>query len=76
MPSWTRRTAALATAASLLVACAPAAFDACPPVAPYSREFQARAAGELALLPPAGALEEMLKDYASLRDQLRACGRR
>ena len=40
----------------------------------YSREFQARAAEELALLPEGSAIEEMLADYAVMREQARACG--
>ena len=39
----------------------------------YGREFQARAAEELASLPNASAIGEMLSDYAVMRDQLRAC---
>jgi hypothetical protein len=37
----------------------------------YSREFQARAAEELALLPELSAIEEMLADYAVMREQVR-----
>ena len=56
--------AVLANAASLLTGCATVASDvgvleACPPVVEYSREFQARAAEELALLPEESAIEEM-----------------
>jgi hypothetical protein len=39
----------------------------------YSREFQARAADELALLPERSAVAEMMGDYAVMRDQARAC---
>ncbi len=46
----------------------------CPPVVEYSREFQARAAEERALLPEGSATMEMLTDYAVLREQARACG--
>ncbi len=35
---------------------------ACPTVVAYSREFQARAAEELALLPEGSAVAEMLSD--------------
>jgi hypothetical protein len=42
-------------------------------VVEYGREFQARAAEELALLPQGSALAEMLADYAVMRDQARAC---
>jgi len=43
-------------------------------VVEYDREFQARAAGELYLLPEKSAIAEMLSDYAVMRDQARACG--
>ena len=39
----------------------------------YSREFQARAAEELMILPDGTAIAEMLSDYAVMRDQARAC---
>ncbi|MDD9924793.1 MAG: hypothetical protein OXR03_03090 [Rhodospirillaceae bacterium] len=47
---------------------------ACPPVVEYSREFQARAAEELAMLPDGSAVVEMMRDYAVMREQSRACG--
>lgn len=47
----------------------------CPPVVEYSREFQARAADELDLLPEGSAIAEMLSDYAVIRDQVRMCSR-
>ncbi len=73
-----RRLVALALATSLLSGCATVGSDrvaqgTCPPVVEYSREFQARAAEELALLPEASAVQDMLTDYAVVRDQLRAC---
>jgi hypothetical protein len=46
---------------------------ACPPVVAYSREFQAQAAEELALLPKNSAAAEMLSDYAVMREQAGAC---
>lgn len=46
---------------------------ACPPVVEYSREFQARAAEELVLLPEGSAIVEMLSDYAVMREQSRFC---
>jgi len=51
-----RRLAGLTIAASLLTACATGGFEprivaVCPPVVEYSREFQARAAEEVELLP-------------------------
>ena len=45
----------------------------CPPVVEYGREFQARAAEDLALLPQGSAVAEMLSDYAVMREQARFC---
>ncbi len=75
---WKRRLAVLATATSLLTGCATVGSDGravriCPPVVDYSREFQTRAAEELALLPEGSAISEMLSDYAVMRDQARGC---
>jgi len=73
---WMRQLAVLAIATSLLTACATVGsetggFGTCAPVVEYSREFQARAAEELALLPEGSAVAEMLSDYAVMRDQAR-----
>ena len=51
----------------------PGGRRACPPVVEYSREFQARAAMELALLPDASAIAEMLSDYTVMREQVGVC---
>ena len=40
---------------------------------PPSRECQARAAKELALLQEGSAVAEMLSDYAVIREQARVC---
>ncbi|MCH2078630.1 MAG: hypothetical protein MK180_17450 [Rhodobacteraceae bacterium] len=71
---WRRRLAVLVIATSLLTGCATAGFEAggvaaCPPVVEYSREFQARAAEEMAMLPDGSALVEMMGDYAVMRGQ-------
>jgi hypothetical protein len=42
-------------------------------VVEYSREFLARAAGELDLLPSGSATEQMFADYQVMRDQARTC---
>lgn len=75
---WKRRLAALAIATNLLSGCAKGGSDggghrACPPVVEYSAEFQTLAAGELALLPEGSTIEEMLRDYAVMREQARVC---
>jgi hypothetical protein len=75
---WKRQLAALAIATSLLSGCATVGSDVgglgtCPPVLEYSREFQARGADELSLLPERSVLAEMMSDYAVLREQARAC---
>jgi hypothetical protein len=56
-----------------LAACAPTISSDCPPIPAYDADFRARAAAELSLLPQDSALEEMLRDYAVLRAQMRAC---
>ena len=70
---------ALVIATISLTACAtggsePRIVAVCPTVVEYSREFQARAAEELEVLPESSAIAEMLSDYAVMRDQARACG--
>lgn len=75
---WRRRLAVLAIATSLLTGCATVGFEAggvaaCPPVVGYSRDFQARAAEELARLPDGSAVVEMMADYAVMREQARDC---
>ncbi|KAB2787834.1 hypothetical protein F9K97_07560 [Brucella anthropi] len=55
------------------VASEPRVATVCPPVVEYSREFQARAADELDLLPERSAIAEMLADYSVMRDQARTC---
>ena len=75
---WRLRLAVLAIATSWLNGCATARFEAnnlaaCPPVVEYSREFQARAAEELAMLPDGSVVVEMMGDYAVIRDQARGC---
>lgn len=75
---WKRRLAVLAIATSLLSGCATVSSEdgrlaTCPPVVEYGREFQARAAEELALLPEGSMMVEMLADYVVMREQARAC---
>ena len=71
------RLAGLAIGTSLLAGCATARSDAvtCLPVPTYSREFLARAAGEVGKLPAGSAVEQMLGDYKVMRDQARSCSR-
>lgn len=75
-----RRLAVLAIATSLLSGCAAVSSEegrlaTCPPVVEYSREFQARAAEELASLPDGANIAAMLSDYDLLRDLTRECRR-
>lgn len=74
MPNLTPQLLGLAIALLWLTGCSTGGSSlACPPVAAYDRQFLARAAGELQQLPPASAIEQMLADYAVMRDQARAC---
>jgi hypothetical protein len=75
---WRRRLVVLVIATSCLTGCATAGFEngsaaACLPLAEYSRELQARAAEELAMLPEGSTVVEMMGDYAVLRQQVRTC---
>jgi len=75
---WKQQLVALAIATISLTGCATVGSDgsgtgACPPVVEYGRQFQVRAAEEVALLPERSAVVEMLSDYAVMRDQARAC---
>jgi hypothetical protein len=54
-------------------AAANATNTACPPLRTYSKDFRDRAIAELELLPANSAVEEMLTDYAVLRQQIHAC---
>jgi hypothetical protein len=61
------RRVALVLATIWLSGCATVSSDVggqgtCPPVVEYRREFQARAAEELALLPEGSTVAEMLAD--------------
>ena len=61
-----------------LTGCEMAGFEVagpstCPPVMKHSREFQARAAEELALLPDGSAVVEVMGDYAVMRVQAWTC---
>ncbi len=79
---WRPRLAVLAIATTWLTGCATVGSEhsgtaVCPPVIECGREFQARAAEELARLPDGSAVVQMMGDYAVLRDQTKACsGRR
>ena len=75
---WRLRLAVLVIATSWLTGCATVGFEAggvaaCPLVVEYSREFPARTAEELDLLPQGSALADMLSDYAVMREQARVC---
>ncbi len=72
-----RRGAVLMISASLLTGCGGAGSEravvVCPPLDPIPAELQARAADELAAAPPKPALGELVRRFAVLRDQVRAC---
>lgn len=48
-------------------------WPVCPPVVTYTPGDQMRAAAEIEALPEDAVLDGMLRDYAVLRDQARAC---
>jgi len=47
---------------------------ACPLVVAHSREYQAQAAEELALLPEQSVIAKLLAEYAVMREQAPVCG--
>lgn len=68
----------LVLAMPLLTSCGQGVSDlkapgACPAIVPYSAEFQAKLADELAALPAESALVVAMLDYKRERDQLRHC---
>ncbi len=68
--------AALLIAMLWLTGCATGSSDTrapCPPVVDYTSADQARAADELEELPEDAVIVRMLREYAVLRDQARAC---
>lgn len=48
-------------------------YTNCPPITQYDQDFNLQLAKELTPLPENSAIIQAMKDYASLRDQLRAC---
>ena len=77
---WKRRLAVLVIATSWLTGCATVGFEeggqgVCPPIVEYSREVQARVAGEVARLPDGSVVVAMMGDYAVMREKARACSR-
>jgi hypothetical protein len=59
-----------------LLGCARTSSDpsrACPPIVSYDDAFQNHVADELMQLPADAAMDTLVADYMSLRDQLRAC---
>ena len=71
------RLIALAIVTSLLSACATVNSErvvgVCPPVVEYDAGFLAQAAVKVQALPEGSALNEMLSDYAVMREQARRC---
>ncbi|MCP1270911.1 hypothetical protein [Acetobacter cerevisiae] len=66
--------AALALVAPLLSGCSPVTYKTvCPTLVPYSMTQQTDLAEELVATPDAPMLHQVVRDYAGLRDQVRAC---
>ena len=72
------RLAVLIIVTSFLSACAAVSskpvIGVCPPVVEYNDGFLAQAAEEVQAMPEGSARNEMLSDYAVMREQARACG--
>lgn len=67
------RTAKLTLLAAVLAGCSGIPVAACPALTAYDGAFSARLADEVATLPEKSALLRVVRDYMSLRDQIRAC---
>jgi len=69
--------ATLMIVTSLLSACATVGSErptgVCPPVVEYDAGVLAKAVEEVQALPEGSALNEMLSDYAVMREQARGC---
>jgi hypothetical protein len=48
----------------------------CPVTAPWTADYQKRLAAELRALRPGSAIEQVVSEALSLRDQARACAAR
>lgn len=64
--------AIIAVLVVLLASCSSAVTTACPTLVPYTQEFQDRLADAVERGVDA-EINEVLQDYAGLRDQVRAC---
>lgn len=78
---WRLRRAVLVTETSLPNVCATVSSEGhavrtCPPAVDKSREFKARTANELDLLPGGATIAAMLADYVVMRGQICACQHR
>ena len=51
-------------------------YTSCPYIVVYSKHTLDKAADELTILPQGGAIEQMLMDYAVMREQSRICRRK
>lgn len=51
-------------------------YTMCPPLTPYAKELQKKAARELNTLGPDAALSKYMTDYGKLRDACRAISRK
>lgn len=69
------RNGVIAALACALAACGsvPAAVTACPPVKPYSKQFQRQLAAELKAIADGSAVSQAIVDYGQLRAAARAC---
>ena len=75
-----RRVAVPLASVTLLTACATGVSDngtsrPCPSLVDYSAEFREQAALEIDQLSEDSAIATMLKHYAAMRDETRACAR-
>jgi hypothetical protein len=67
------RSAVVSVAAAILSACHTPSNGVCPALIEYNSTFNRQLADEILDLPADSAVVRAVRDYISLRDQIRAC---
>jgi hypothetical protein len=67
------KAAGLIVIAAILAGCCGMPVAECPALTLYDGAFNAQLADEVDILPETSALLRAVRDYISLRDQVRAC---
>ena len=73
MSNFGRRLGVLATVASLSSGCGATVSSPCPPLVNYTEDFSRKLAKEIEAMLPGMVTPDVIADYMTLRDQVRAC---